>query len=276
MRYRGRFAPSPTGPLHFGSLITAAGSWLDARAHAGSWLLRMEDIDLPRNVPGAAEQILRTLESCGLCWDGPVEYQSRRTPLYDAALRRLRDQGDAFGCCCSRKEAGEGVYSGACRAGLPAGREARAWRVRVPAATVGFDDRRAGPFAQDLAGAVGDFVVRRADGLFAYQLAVVVDDEDQRITDVVRGEDLLDSTPRQILLQRLLGYATPRYLHLPLALNESGEKLSKQTRAPAAGKESLPRALRFLGLPLPLELEAAPPPELLHWAVNAWRASRLR
>ena len=282
--YRGRFAPSPTGPLHFGSLVAAVGSCLDARAHGGAWLVRMEDVDTERNVPGAADAILRTLEACGFEWDGEVLYQSRRSEAYAAALERLRAEGLAYGCACSRREIADSagglavdgglVYPGTCRAGLPPGRAARAWRLRVPDAEVGFDDRLQGRLAQVLARDVGDFVLRRADGPFAYQLAVAVDDEFQGISDVVRGADLIASTPRQIWLQRCLGYATPRYAHLPVATNAAGEKLSKQTRAPALvpGREAadLVAALRFLGQPVPTELAEARAAEVWAWAFANW------
>ena len=282
--YRGRFAPSPTGPLHFGSLVAAVGSCLDARAHGGAWLVRMEDVDTERNVPGAADAILRTLEACGFEWDGAVLYQSRRGEAYAAALERLRAEGLAYGCACSRREIADSagglavdgglVYPGTCRAGLPPGRAARAWRLRVPDAEVGFDDRLQGRLAQVLARDVGDFVLRRADGPFAYQLAVAVDDEFQGISDVVRGADLIASTPRQIWLQRCLGYATPRYAHLPVATNAAGEKLSKQTRAPALvpGHEAadLVAALRFLGQPVPAELAEARAAEVWAWAFANW------
>ena len=282
--YRGRFAPSPTGPLHFGSLVAAVGSCLDARAHGGAWLVRMEDVDTERNVPGAADAILRTLEACGFEWDGAVLYQSRRGEAYAAALERLQAAGWAYGCACSRREIADSagglavdgglVYPGTCRAGLPPGRAARAWRLRVPDAEVGFDDRLQGRLAQVLARDVGDFVLRRADGPFAYQLAVAVDDEFQGISDVVRGADLIASTPRQIWLQRCLGYATPRYAHLPVATNAAGEKLSKQTRAPALvpGREAadLVAALRFLGQPVPAELAEARAAEVWAWAFANW------
>ena len=282
--YRGRFAPSPTGPLHFGSLVAAVGSCLDARAHGGAWLVRMEDVDTERNVPGAADAILRTLEACGFEWDGAVLYQSRRGEAYAAALERLQAAGWAYGCACSRREIADSagglavdgglVYPGTCRAGLPPGRAARAWRLRVPDAEVGFDDRLQGRLAQVLARDVGDFVLRRADGPFAYQLAVAVDDEFQGISDVVRGADLIASTPRQIWLQRCLGYATPRYAHLPVATNAAGEKLSKQTRAPALvpGHEAadLVAALRFLGQPVPAELAEARAAEVWAWAFANW------
>jgi len=287
--YRGRFAPSPTGPLHFGSLIAALGSWLDARAAGGEWLLRIEDVDTPRNVPGADSAILHTLADLGLTWDGAVLWQSQRLAAYAAALDALVAAGDAYPCACSRKEIestgaaravdGGFVYPGTCRHGLPRGRVARAWRLRVPAQTVGFSDRLQGLVRQDLAAAVGDFVLRRADGPFAYQLAVVVDDAAQGVTDVVRGADLLDSTPRQLWLQRCLGAATPRYLHLPLATNPAGEKWSKQTAAPALDLSrpgaTLARALAFLGQPLPVDGAAWAPPALLAWAVAHWQPAAL-
>lgn len=287
-RYRGRFAPSPTGPLHFGSLVAAVGSYLDARHHGGEWLLRVEDVDTPRCVPGAAEGIVRTLESYGLVWDGEIAYQSRRHEAYIAALQRLRAAGRVFGCACSRREiADSGLptadgtprYPGTCRAGLPLGRSPRAYRLRVEPGTIYFDDRVQGRIGQDLAQEVGDFIVFRADGLFAYQLAVVVDDVLQGVTDVVRGADLLESTPRQIYLQRLLGAPAPRYLHLPVAVDARGEKLSKQTLARAV--DDLPRgptlaaALAFLGMTPPRELAGASPPELWRWAIEAWRPERV-
>ena len=283
--YVGRFAPSPTGPLHFGSLVAALGSWLDARAAGGRWLLRMEDLDRPREQPGAAEAILRTLEACGLAWDGEVMVQSRRTEAYAQALARLQDAGLAYPCGCTRREIadsatglapdGAQVYPGTCRHGLAPGRSARAWRVRTTHAPVAFIDRLQGAQSQDLEREVGDFVLLRADGLYAYQLAVVVDDAAQGVTDVVRGADLLDSTARQILLQGLLGLTVPRYLHLPVAVNAAGEKLSKQTRATPAGPGELATALAFLHHPPPPELRRAAPAELLAWALGAWDPSRL-
>lgn len=257
--YRGRFAPSPTGPLHFGSLVAAAGSYLDAKAQGGAWLLRMEDLDRPRCPPGAADSILRTLEALGLEWDGPVMYQSRRDDAYHAALERLRQDGRVYGCACSRREIADSalagidgpVYPGTCRKGLPPGRIARADRVRTAGARIAFDDAIQGRIVHDLEHQVGDFVLKRADGLYAYQLAVVVDDAEQGITDIVRGADLLDSTPRQIWLQQLLGHATPRYAHLPVAVNAAGEKLSKQTLARAIDTSqplaTLNAVLAFLG-----------------------------
>jgi len=241
--YRGRFAPSPTGPLHLGSLVAAAASYVDALAHGGEWLVRMEDVDEPRCSAAHAATILRQLESFGFAWQGPVMVQSKRKAAYQEALDRL----PVYPCGCSRKELGGGeYYPGTCRDGLAAGRVARAWRVRVGEAVIEFDDRRCGPHAERLSESIGDFVLRRADGFFAYQLAVVVDDAEQGVTDVVRGEDLLGSTARQIFLQRALGYPTPRYLHVPLVLGADGQKLSKQTLAPAA--DSLRAAFGFLGL----------------------------
>ena len=257
--YVGRFAPSPTGPLHFGSFIAALASWLDARAAAGRWLVRIEDLDGPRQQPGAADEILRTLERLGLLWDGSVLFQSRRTDLYRQALDALRDQ--TFWCGCSRREIGDSstglaadgaqIYPGTCRAGLPAGKPKRTLRVRAPHEGLAFRDRVQGEQWQNVAKQVGDFILYRADGIFAYQLAVVVDDADQEITDVVRGADLLDSTVRQIHLQQLLGYARPRYLHVPIAASAAGEKLSKQSGAPPIDpfqpEALLRKALRFLG-----------------------------
>ncbi|MGY1459087.1 tRNA glutamyl-Q(34) synthetase GluQRS [Luteimonas sp. A534] len=224
---RGRFAPSPTGALHFGSLLAAFGSWLAARSAGGEWLVRMEDVDAAREVPGAGAAQLRTLAAFGLAHDGPVAYQSRRGDLYAAALQRLLEAGLAFQCHCSRSDvAAAGGVHRACRPG--AQRPDPAVRLRVPdGSRKAFDDAVHGRISQDVDREVGDFVLRRADGWWAYQLAVVVDDADQGITDVVRGADLLDSTPRQLLLQRALGLPRPRYLHLPLVLDDDGHKLSK-------------------------------------------------
>jgi glutamyl-Q tRNA(Asp) synthetase len=260
--YRGRFAPSPTGLLHAGSLVAAMASFLDARAHDGQWLLRIEDIDEARAQPGAAEAIMACLAAHGMQWDGKPVWQSRRKALYRAAFERL---GTAvYACGCSRREIadsrigiaadGAAVYPGTCRRGLAPGRAPRAWRLQVPDQEIMFEDRWMGPVRQRLSTEVGDFVLKRADGYWAYQLAVVVDDGDQEITDVVRGADLLDSTARQIYLQRLLGLATPRYMHVPVLTNERGEKLSKQTGAVALDLarplEGLMRAADFLGLGL--------------------------
>jgi len=285
--YRGRFAPSPTGPLHFGSLVAAVASFVDARAQGGSWLVRMEDLDPPRVVPGAADDILRTLEAFGLHWDETVVYQSARHAAYEAALQRLEARGAIFPCACTRKEIadsalgpdGTPIYPGTCRNGLPPGKTGRAIRVLVDDAVIRFVDRLQGEVVQELARSVGDFVVRRADGVYAYQLAVVVDDAWQGVTDVVRGADLLDSTPRQIHLQRLLDLPTPRYLHVPVATNARGEKLSKQTlAAPVDAKRpgcGLTAALDFLGHPVPDALRGAPPADILDWAVAHWNPAAL-
>lgn len=270
-QYRGRFAPSPTGPLHFGSLVAAAASWLDARAAGGEWLVRIEDLDAPRCEPGAAEGILQTLESCGLAWDGAVHYQSRRLALYEAALERLKSVGRAYPCACTRREV-EHRYPGTCRNGLHPGRTGRSWRFRVEPGLVQFDDRLQGPQLQDVETEVGDFVLLRADGVWAYQLAVVVDDAMQGITDVVRGVDLLHSTARQIQLQQALGAPLPAYLHVPVAKTASGEKLSKQTLAAPAGAGALPGVLRFLGLTPPAGLHAG---GLLDWALQRWSVTSL-
>lgn len=280
--YIGRFAPSPTGPLHFGSLVAAVGSYLDARAQLGQWLVRMEDVDEPRCSQARADEILRALEACGFEWDGEVIYQRRRKSRYQAALDRLIGAGQAYPCACTRREVADSslkgiegpVYPGTCRAGLK-GRTARAWRVRVGEATICFDDRLQGRHCQQLSSDIGDFVIRRADGCFAYQLAVVVDDAEQGVTHVVRGADLLVSTARQIHLQTLLGYATPDYLHLPVVLNQAGQKLSKQTLAPALQASNASRdlvaALGFLGLHPPQALQSASAAEILQWAIEQWR-----
>jgi len=281
--YRGRFAPSPTGPLHFGSLVAAVGGYLDARRNAGQWLVRIEDVDRPREVEGAADAILHTLEAYGFEWDGEVVRQSRNASVYAAALERLQRDGAVFPCACTRREvsdsslgaASETIYPGTCRGGIPPGRSARSTRARVDDVPIAFEDRVQGSIEQNLAHEVGDFVVRRADGLFAYQLAVVVDDFEQGITDVVRGADLLASAPRQILLQRRLGYPTPRYAHLPAAVNQSGEKLSKQTlAAPLAASDAVLQiwsALRFLGQGPPEELKGDGIATLWGWALVNWR-----
>lgn len=286
-KYRGRFAPSPTGPLHFGSLLAAVGSYLEAKTRGGEWLVRMEDLDAPRTQPGAADAIVRTLEACGLGWDGNIMYQSRRGAAYREALARLEAQGLIYACGCSRREiadsglGGDGalIYPGTCRHGLAQGKTARAMRVRVGEGLIEFDDALQGTIRQDLAAEVGDFVLLRADGLYAYQLALVVDDAEQGITDVVRGADLLASTPRQIFLQRRLGLPTPRYLHLPAAVNAAGEKLSKQTRAPAADvREPVPvlaQVMEFLGQSPPAQLGRATLSEFWRWALAHWDAKRI-
>lgn len=285
--YRGRFAPSPTGPLHFGSLVAAVGSFLDARTRGGEWLVRMEDVDTPRTVAGAADAILRALDACGFEWDGAVIYQSMRREAYAATLEALRGSGRVYACACSRREVADSattgiegpVYPGTCRSGIPEGKSPRAQRVDTRGSDIAFDDLLQGRIAQQLERDIGDFVLHRADGLFAYQLAVVVDDAEQGITDVVRGADLLDSTPRQIYLQQLLGFATPRYAHLPVAVNAQGQKLSKQTlAAPLDERHPVPAlvaALRFLGQEPPDGLATASVDELWQWAFETWRIDRV-
>jgi glutamyl-Q tRNA(Asp) synthetase len=280
--YRGRFAPSPTGPLHFGSMVAAVGSFLQAKSRGGEWLVRMEDLDPPREAPGAADDILRTLENFGLHWDGAVMYQSRRHGVYEAALKMLERLDAIYPCACSRREIADSsvsgvdgpVYPGTCRAGLPAGRAPRAWRVRVNRREIEFVDAVQGRVVRDLAADFGDFVVRRADGYFAYQLAVVVDDAEQGITEVVRGADLIESTPRQIHLQRLMSLPTPDYLHLPVALNAQGEKLSKQTIAaplnPARPLPVLLQVMRFLCQDPPATLADCNLDEFWRWAIANW------
>ncbi|CDG84854.1 tRNA synthetases class I (E and Q), catalytic domain protein [Janthinobacterium agaricidamnosum NBRC 102515 = DSM 9628] len=288
LRYIGRFAPSPSGPLHMGSLVAALASYLDAKVHDGAWLLRIEDLDGDRNAAGADRQMLASLQRCGMLWDGEVTWQSQRLPLYEAALEQL---GTAvYPCSCSRKEIVDSrlrlagpqlapqVYPGTCRSGLAPGKTARALRLRVPLAPhrmIHFNDRWCGPQQQDLTAEVGDFVIRRADGFWAYQLAVVVDDAAQNISHVVRGADLLDSTARQIYLQELLGLPQPAYLHVPVLNNELGEKLSKQTGAQAFDSGAAPERLlktailpaaRFLGI----EVRADTLDDFWRRAIPAW------
>ncbi len=286
--YRGRFAPSPTGPLHFGSLIAAIGSYLQAKSHSGEWLVRIEDIDPPREIPGASDSILRTLDAYGFEWDGEVCYQSHRSDAYLAALEQLHHEGRTYHCDCSRKQISErgrqlglpvGVYPGSCRGTTVSRHQRHAIRLLVPDGTIGFEDAIQGHFSQRLEREVGDFVLRRADGLFAYQLAVVVDDASQGITEVVRGSDLLDNTPRQIALQQALGLATPHYLHLPVVLNAQGQKLSKQTFAPALDEASallsLWHGLRFLGQQPIEELLEGDLHALWKWARENWNSNRI-
>ena len=285
--YRGRFAPSPTGPLHFGSLVAAVGSFLQAKSRGGEWLVRIEDLDPPREAPGAADEILRTLEACGLHWDGGVMYQSRRHGAYEAAMEMLARLDAIYPCACSRREIADSgmngvdgpAYPGTCRDGLPPGREPRAWRVRADTRTVEFEDALQGRMRRNLAVDFGDFVLRRADGFFAYQLAVVVDDAGQGITEIVRGADLIESTPRQIHLQRLLGEPTPDYVHLPVALNARGEKLSKQSFAvpidTARPQQVLFQALQFLGQQPPAELLENNMDDFWRWAVAHWQLARV-
>ncbi len=286
--YRGRFAPSPTGPLHLGSLVAALGSFLRARSQGGRWLLRIEDLDPPRELPGAGDAIRRALEAHGLLHDEAVRYQSERFEAYVEALTRLQRDGIAYPCDCSRQEirqsgrvGAEGViYSGKCRTrSIGAGKKPPAWRVIVPDQPIIFVDQRCGRQTTHLASDIGDFVVKRADGLFAYQLAVTVDDAFQGISEVVRGEDLLSNTGRQWHLQTCLGYPHPQYLHLPLVRNAQGQKLSKQNLAPALdsrkASENLMLALQYLGLAVPRELQLAPPKELLTWAISSFTLTSL-
>lgn len=286
--YTGRFAPSPTGLLHIGSLLTAVASYADARSNGGKWLVRMEDLDPPREMPGAASHILHTLEAFGFEWDGEVAYQSRRYALYEETLCRLQTAGLVYPCHCSRKDWQAGarrgadgfVYNGRCR--HPGQRPALqgkqpAWRIRVPDRVIGFSDGIVGDYAQNLAGDIGDFVLLRADGYWAYQLAVVADDAEQGVTHIVRGQDLLVSTPRQIYLQQCLGVPTPQYAHLPLLTNAQGQKWSKQTLAPALDlnrrEQLLRQVFRYLNLPEAPETDR--PAELLDWAVAHWNMEKV-
>lgn len=292
MSYRGRFAPSPTGPLHAGSLVAALASWLDAKAHGGAWLVRIEDVDTPRCVPGADALILQQLAACGLVSDEAATWQSKRHALYQSALDTLMARGAAYPCGCSRSDIeralaalgrhkdrhGELVYPGTCRTGLH-GKPARAVRCLTSTPDdhdlcIAWQDRRLGPQHQNLTRDVGDFVLKRADGLWSYQLAVVVDDAAQGINHVVRGEDLADNTPRQIHLQRLLGAPTPAYLHTPLVLGDNGEKLSKQNGAQALDLRDPMLALRDAARALDLPDLAASHHDWLAAMVRAWAAQR--
>lgn len=279
--YRGRFAPSPTGPLHFGSLIAATASYLQARANAGEWWVRIEDIDPPREVAGASDAILRTLEDFGFEWDGPVMYQSQRQAEYRAALAALQDQGKVYPCACSRRDLANhggqaGIYPGTCRQGLPPGAAPRSWRLRVPETPDMFIDSIQGPQHTRPSRDLGDFILWRADGVVAYQLATAMDDAEQGMTEVVRGADLLDSTPRQRLVQQALGLPNPRYAHHPVATGPQGNKLSKQNLAPALEPRrvvaQLHAALSFLGQnpPPELELGQATRDEIWAWARANW------
>jgi len=279
--YRGRFAPSPTGPLHFGSLVSAVASYLQAKANQGSWLLRVEDLDPPREIPGSMESILRTLEQHQLLWDETVVYQSHRIELYEHYLDVLTTQGHVYACNCSRKtiaelqqQLGITIYPRTCLQRSVDITQQHALRLKTPELAIGFHDKIQGRFSQNLAQQVGDFVLRRADGWFAYQLAVVVDDAEQAITEVVRGSDLLDNTPRQILIQSLLNFSTPSYAHVPVAVNENGEKLSKQTNAspvdPTIPIQNLIQALSFLGQMPPASPEFSDVGDVIRWAIEHW------
>lgn len=279
--YRGRFAPSPTGPLHFGSLVAAVASYLDARANHGKWLVRMEDLDPPREPPGTAEHILATLEAFGLEWDEPVIYQSQRAPAYEQALHMLEDY--TYRCTCSRKEIADSalqgiegaIYPGTCRQAKHDLQLSSAWRIRTDLQEIVFDDLIQGRQSQVLQRDIGDFVLKRADRFYSYQLAVVVDDAFQNITHVIRGADLLASTPRQIYLQRLLRLPVPRYAHLPVVVNPQGEKLSKQTlAAPLETSNAVPllcQALEFLGQQPPDTLLHGSIKEVWSWAISHWQ-----
>lgn len=286
--YVGRFAPSPTGPLHFGSLVAAVASYLEARTHQGLWLVRMEDVDKPREMPGAAVDILNTLNAFGFEWDGEVVYQSQRENDYQHAFEKLQSNALVYACSCSRKEIADSashgieglVYPGICRNKHHQTADRLAWRVKVNSDRIEFDDAIQGHQQQQLSRDIGDFVIKRADGLFAYQLAVVVDDTLQKVTHVVRGADLLASTPRQIYLQQLLGYPQPQYEHLPLATNRSGEKLSKQTLAKplvmAEARTQLWYALDFLGQNPPHSLQHCSLHTLWQWALDNWHLANIQ
>ncbi len=292
VRYRGRFAPSPTGLLHFGSLLAALGSYLQARSRQGAWLLRIDDLDTPRVIPGAADQILRTLEHFGFEWDGPVTRQSERTDLYASAARELDAAGLLYPCSCSRQdlakrrqardvdENDEPYYPGTCRNGPRRSDVPLALRFRAADRPLQFTDELQGVVAQNVAQEVGDFVIRRRDGLYAYQLAVVVDDADQQITEVVRGCDLLSNTPRQMLLHEALGLGHPRYLHLPLLVEPDGRKLAKSRRSvPITGSDAgmqLHAVLTWLEQHPPAELAHGAPWEVLSWALKNWDLAPLR
>jgi len=287
----GRFAPSPTGPLHFGSLLAAVASYCDAKSQGGLWLVRMEDLDKPREMHRAADHILKTLEDFGFEWDGEVIYQSKRSALYQNALSQLEMKSLIYQCDCSRKEIADSynqrpaqqgvdglVYPGTCRH-KTAVKSLHASRIIVDSTPIAFTDTIQGNMQQNLAQDVGDFVLKRADGLYAYQLAVVVDDFEQGITHILRGADLLDSTPRQIYLQKLLGYPTPQYAHIPVASNSAHEKLSKQTLAPAidAAQAStlLTQALNFLGQEPPKDLAHHSTADVLQWAKHHWDINKI-
>jgi glutamyl-Q tRNA(Asp) synthetase len=274
--YIGRFAPSPTGPLHFGSLLAALASYLDARANQGKWLLRVEDLDPPREPAGSAELILQQLQEFGMEWDDTVLYQSSRLDAYEEVIDKLQDKGLCYPCDCTRPQIREMglVYNGSCRDRSTPPDMPYALRLKTGALKLGFDDEIQGHFAQQIEGEVGDFVIRRKDKQFAYQLAVVVDDEFQNITHVVRGWDLLDSTPRQIYLQKVLDYQKMSYAHVPIIVDKKGQKLSKQSFATPIetdnASQAIYKALTFLGQAPPLEIEKESPKSQLQWAIGSW------
>ena len=282
--YRGRFAPSPTGPLHFGSLIAAVASYCQAKTNHGEWLLRIEDIDRPREVTGASDDILRHLEKLGFAWDGPVTYQRDRIDYYQHAFQQLKAQQLIYPCICSRKDIAKlnpfGIYPGTCRNGLATTPPATSsWRIRTESSKVVFTDQIQGMVSYRLDHEIGDFVIKRTGGLFSYQLAVALDDVLQHITEVVRGYDLLDSTPRQIFIQQQLGYTHPNYAHHPIAMNLDGEKLSKQTFAKAIHQndaaQSIYQALVFLGQSPPHELQFESIKRIWAWAIEHWQLNRI-
>jgi glutamyl-Q tRNA(Asp) synthetase len=286
--YIGRFAPSPTGPLHFGSLVAAVASYCDARKNHGKWLLRIEDLDRPRTVKGAADRILHQLENFGFEWDGPVVYQSQRDSFYSEALEILKARQLIYSCTCTRKEIADSstnigiegvIYPGTCLQYPIKPNAAMAWRIKTDNVSISFNDAIQGNISQNLNTDIGDFILKRADGLFAYQLAVVVDDAAQGVTHIVRGADLLDSTPRQIYLQKQLGYPHPQYAHVPVASNSSGEKLSKQTLAPAVDAEhanlQLFHALDFLGQNPPPAIKNATLDTIWRWAILHWQLASI-
>lgn len=276
--YHGRFAPTPSGPLHFGSVVAALGSYLRARSAGGRWSLRIDDLDRPRVKPGATDAILSDLERLGLHWEGAPVMQSARLEHYESALDSLQQAGLTFGCGCTRAEV-RGIYPGTCREGLPAGRRARSIRLRVPDSPVIFTDILLGSISHSVAATSGDFIIRRADGIIAYHLAAVVDDADAAITEVVRGADLLDATAPQVLLQTMLGLPTPDYLHLPVAVDECGRKISKQNHAPAIAEQRpadvLSDALEFLGQQPDPALRRADVTEIHDWALANWQLARI-
>jgi len=285
--YRGRFAPTPSGPLHFGSLVAAVGSYLEAKSRGGEWQLRIDDLDPPRVAPGAVESILRCLEALGFQWDGAIVYQSRRMPAYHAALHQLRALGAVYPCACSRKEIADSalaateskIYPGSCREGLPSGRRARALRLKVAGIRVEFEDGLLGPQLRDFGREFGDFVLYRADGVYAFHLAAAVDDAEYGMTDIVRGADLLESSARQLGLMALLGHRAPRYMHLPVAVDRSGEKLSKQTKAvpvdPARPLSVLQAVLRFLNQSSEAQSERMTVDEFWQHAILRWDLARV-
>jgi glutamyl-Q tRNA(Asp) synthetase len=284
----GRFAPSPTGPLHFGSLVAAVASYCDAKSRGGQWLLRIEDVDQTRLVAGASEAIIHTLQHYGFVWDGEIAYQSQRSEYYQTALQQLRQRGLAYPCTCSRKEITDSstllgiegaIYPGTCLQHPTKPGAAAAWRIQTDAQTISFQDLIQGHQQHHMASDIGDFVVKRADGLFSYQLAVVIDDALQGVTHIVRGADLLNSTTRQIYLQQLLGYPTPVYAHIPLVCNADGQKLSKQTLATALPEDNLVdtlvAALTFLQQPLPENAQSLSLANLWQWAITHWQLPKI-